>query len=72
MNWAADKILHYNVGYDLGRKFTVLASIAAGAYKEIILDWLLSKGTPELNDFKATVIGGWDGMWRKENRFITK
>jgi hypothetical protein len=29
-----------------------------GALKEIIWDWLLKKGTPELLDFVATVLGG--------------
>ena len=29
-----------------------------GALKEIIWDWLLKKGTPELLDFVATVAGG--------------
>ena len=29
-----------------------------GALKEIIWDWLLKKGTPELLDFAATVLGG--------------
>lgn len=35
----------------------VIAS-AIGALKEIIWDWLLKKGTPELLDFIATVAGG--------------
>ena len=29
-----------------------------GVLKEIIWDWLLKKGTPELLDFVATVLGG--------------
>ena len=29
-----------------------------GALKEIIWDWLLKKGTPEVLDFVATVAGG--------------
>lgn len=73
MIWAADKILHYNIGYKCGKYAFIIGfivSIILGAGKE--LKDLLGKGTPELNDFKATVIGGWDGMLRKENRFITK
>lgn len=29
-----------------------------GALKEIVWDWLLKRGTPELLDFVATVAGG--------------
>jgi len=32
-----------------------------GALKEIIWDWLLKKGTPEMMDFVATVAGGLTG-----------
>ena len=42
--------------------FCPLAGLATaavvGALKEIIWDWLLKKGTPELLDFVATVLGG--------------
>jgi hypothetical protein len=34
------------------------AAAVIGALKEIIWDWLLKKGTPELLDFVATVLGG--------------
>ena len=33
-------------------------AVIIGAAKEIIWDWLLKKGTPELLDFAATVAGG--------------
>ena len=38
--------------------FGLLIAAAVGALKEIIWDWLLKKGTPELLDFVATVAGG--------------
>lgn len=38
----------------------VIASIV-GALKEIIWDWLLKRGTPELLDFVATALGGFVG-----------
>ena len=34
------------------------AAAVVGALKEIVWDWLLKKGTPELLDFVATVAGG--------------
>ena len=34
------------------------AAAVIGALKEIVWDWLLKKGTPELLDFVATVAGG--------------
>jgi uncharacterized membrane protein len=38
--------------------FGFLVAAVVGAAKEIIWDWLLKKGTPELLDFVATVLGG--------------
>jgi len=38
--------------------FGFLVAAVVGAAKEIIWDWLLKKGTPELLDFVATVAGG--------------
>ena len=38
--------------------FGIFVAALAGAIKEIIWDWLLKKGTPELLDFVATVAGG--------------
>ena len=38
--------------------FGFLVAAVVGAAKEIVWDWLLKKGTPELLDFVATVLGG--------------
>ena len=38
--------------------FGIFVAALAGAIKEIIWDWLLKRGTPELLDFVATVTGG--------------
>ena len=63
---AKDKKLHLLAGLAL----SILAGLfvypliglataaVVGALKEIIWDWLLKKGTPELLDFVATVAGG--------------
>jgi hypothetical protein len=61
-----DKKLHLLVGLALsilaGLLFCPIVGLATaavvGALKEIIWDWLLKKGTPELLDFVATVAGG--------------
>jgi hypothetical protein len=61
-----DKKLHILAGLALalsaGLLFCPLVGLAVaviiGAAKEIIWDWLLKKGTPELLDFVATVAGG--------------
>lgn len=61
-----DKKLHLLAGLALsllmGLLFCPLIGLATaavvGALKEIIWDWLLKKGTPELLDFVATVLGG--------------
>ncbi len=63
---AYDKKLHLLAGLALsilaGLLFCPLIGLATaavvGALKEIIWDWLLKKGTPELLDFVATVAGG--------------
>lgn len=36
----------------------VIIATVVGAIKELIWDWILKKGTPELLDFLATTIGG--------------
>jgi len=45
---------------------SLFLTVLAGG-KEIIYDKLLNKGTPEWDDFKATMIGGLDGLliWKK-------
>ena len=63
---AKDKKLHLLAGLALSilaglfvyPMFGLLIAAAVGALKEIIWDWLLKKGTPELLDFVATVLGG--------------
>ena len=67
---AKDKKLHLLAGLTLsilaGLSFCPLIGLATaavvGALKEIIWDWLLKKGTPELLDFVATVAGGLIGL----------
>ena len=61
-----DKQKHFLAGLALsilaGLLFCPIVGLATaavvGALKEIIWDWLLKKGTPELLDFVATVAGG--------------
>ena len=61
-----DKKLHLLSGLALsilaGLLFCPLIGLATtavgGALKEIVWDWLLKKGTPDLLDFAATVAGG--------------
>jgi uncharacterized MnhB-related membrane protein len=61
-----DKLKHAIAGVALsivaGLLFCPLVGLATaavvGALKEIIWDWLLKKGTPELLDFVTTVAGG--------------
>ncbi len=61
-----DKQKHFLAGLALsllaGLLFCPIVGLATaavvGALKEIIWDWLLKKGTPELLDFVATVLGG--------------
>ena len=63
---AKDKKLHLLAGLALsilaGLLICPLIGLAAaavvGALKEIVWDWLLKKGTPELLDFVATMAGG--------------
>ena len=61
-----DKQKHLLAGLALsllaGLLFCPLIGLATaavvGAFKEIVWDWLLKKGAPELLDFLATVAGG--------------
>ena len=61
-----DKLKHLLAGLAIailaGLSFCPLIGLATaaviGALKEIIWDWLLKKGTPELLDFVTTVAGG--------------
>ena len=61
-----DKKLHLLAGLALSilagllfcPRIGLAAAAAIGALKEIVWDWLLKKGTPELLDFVATVAGG--------------
>lgn len=61
-----DKTKHLLAGLALsilaGLSFCPLIGLATaavvGALKEIVWDWLLKKGTPELLDFLATCLGG--------------
>lgn len=61
-----DKLKHLLAGLALSLlagllctpKWGLVVAGLAGALKEIIWDWLLKKGTPELLDFVATVAGG--------------
>ncbi len=66
MRLQKDKVMHFCAGLALSLlaglfvspMFGLLIAAAVGALKEIIWDWLLKKGTPELLDFVATVAGG--------------
>ena len=72
MNWKFDKILHYNVAYKFGKYGSIIGFL--------LITFLLSPGKElydfihpyhkcEWNDYKAGVIGAWDGMLFKKNRF---
>lgn len=43
--------------------FGLLLSIIAGALKEIVWDWWLGRGTPDIWDFWYTVLGGFWGYF---------
>ena len=61
-----DKLLHFTIGLIVsliaGALYTpvfgLLGAVLSGAWKEIIWDKVLSRGTPEILDFVATVAGG--------------
>lgn len=61
-----DKLKHLLVGIGISLVFGVqfspliglLIATIVGALKEIMWDWLLKRGTPELMDFLATALGG--------------
>ena len=61
-----DKLLHFTIGLIVsliaGTLYTpvfgLLGAVLSGAWKEIIWDKVLSRGTPEILDFVATVAGG--------------
>jgi hypothetical protein len=44
-------------GWDAG--VAAVLTVVAGAFKEVIYDKLLGKGTPDYYDFFYTVCGGW-------------
>ena len=66
MIFKQDKLKHLLAGIGISLVFGVqfspliglITAAIVGALKEIIWDWLLKKGTPELLDFVATVAGG--------------
>ena len=66
MIFKQDKLKHLLAGIGISLVFGVqfspliglITAAIIGALKEIIWDWLLKKGTPELLDFVATVAGG--------------
>ena len=66
MIFKQDKLKHLLAGIGISLVFGVqflpliglITAAIVGALKEIIWDWLLKKGTPELLDFVATVLGG--------------
>ena len=66
MIFKQDKLKHLLAGIGISLVFGVqflpliglITAAIVGALKEIIWDWLLKKGTPELLDFAATVLGG--------------
>jgi uncharacterized membrane protein YjjB (DUF3815 family) len=66
MIFKQDKLKHLLAGIGISLVFGVqfspliglIVAAIVGALKEIIWDWLLKKGTPELLDFVATVLGG--------------
>lgn len=71
MIWTSDKIKHYQVGYKYGMYgsifgFLLIALILAPG-KELYD--ALGNGTPELDDYRAGVIGAWDGMIGKQSTF---
>jgi len=61
-----DKVVHAGFGFFFALIFGFIMrnawfgfaiAVLAGATKEVVWDWWLKKGTPELLDFMATFIG---------------
>ena len=64
-----DKQSHFLVGlviaflvsfYSPLAAYWVVVIVAAG--KELVWDWAMDNGTPEINDFIATIVGGAAGI----------
>ena len=60
-----DKAHHFLAGYAIAMTFipfgdgwAIFACVSIALAKELVWDWLLKRGTPELWDFTATVCGG--------------
>ena len=65
--WGQDKQQHLLMGVAIGLGVGILcdppmglaAGIAAGLGKEIVWDWLLGRGTPEILDAGCTMFGAY-------------
>lgn len=66
-----DKVVHAGLGFFFALIFGFIMrnawfgfaiAVLAGATKEVVWDWWLKKGTPELLDFMATLIGAVLGL----------
>lgn len=77
MEWAEDKQEHYKYCYNATNKAPGKLKIVWGAavfvgvsfYKEIIHDLILRKGTPDIEDVEANLIGVKDAILGKESKF---
>lgn len=72
INWTPDKVKHYELCYRVVYRTPVVLNLLsfvlmllAGLAKELVWDWLLGRGTPEIDDLKANWMGCWDGLLRR-------
>ena len=71
VNIPKDKLLHFTVGLLLGLllnlfityEWALFIVLIVAIGKEIIIDYLLGKGTAEIADGFATFIGGFTAIW---------
>lgn len=52
-----DKLLHFTMGVLLALVFGLPVALVVGVAKEVIWDWKLKRGTPEVLDIVATALG---------------
>jgi len=76
MKWESDKIAHYKFTFSFVNKtwipfrpFAFVIILVVGLLKELIHDWLMGKGTPEVDDQIANWHGSWDGLLGNPRRF---
>lgn len=77
MIWTDDKQKHYKYCFDhtmnapkiLRSIWGICVFIGVSFYKEVINDFLMKKGTFDIQDVHANIIGCMDALNNKESRF---